>query len=76
MRSANTCASEAYRRIGQSARTLTLLASVLAKEPLSADKAKTYLEKALKLDPLHLDAVHCLCTVHWNKQHFDKGIEL
>ena len=76
MRVANTCASEAYRRLGQSARTLTLMASVYAKDPLSADKAKSYLEKALKLDSMHLDAVYCLCSIHWQKQHFDKGIEL
>ena len=43
IRGAITCAGEAYRRLGQTARSLTLVASVLAKEPLSLEKVRGHL---------------------------------
>ncbi len=55
---------------------LQLYAGVLAKEPMSLEKAKTYLEKALKLDPSHLDAVYIMADIFSQQHHFDKGIEL
>ena len=39
-------------------------------------QAKTYLEKAMKLDPTYLEAVYIMADIHDQQQHYDKGIEL
>uniref|UniRef100_T1J2T0 Anaphase-promoting complex subunit 7 n=1 Tax=Strigamia maritima TaxID=126957 RepID=T1J2T0_STRMM len=69
-------ASSACKQLGQSSRALVLYASVLAKDPISVDKAKTVLEKALKLEPIYLDAVYQLAEIYEKEKQFDKGIEL
>ena len=56
--------------------SLQLYASVLVKEPLSLEKAKTYLEKAIKMDPSYLEAVYIMADVLSQQHHYDKGIEL
>lgn len=76
MREAVSYAGQAYKQLGANARSLTLYASVLAKEPLSVEKAKGYLEKALKLEPSHLEAVYLLAEIFSKQQQFDKAIEL
>ncbi len=53
-----------------------LYASVLAKEPLSLEKAKGYLERAIKLDPSYLEGVYIMADILAQQQHYDKGIEL
>ena len=52
IRGAITCAGEAYRRLGQNARSLTLVASVLAEEPLSLEKVGTPKAFAATVTPL------------------------
>ncbi|GFX21878.1 anaphase-promoting complex subunit 7 [Trichonephila clavipes] len=75
-REAIAIASTACKQLGQSARGLTLYASVLMKDPLSADKAKPLLEKALKQDPTYLNAVYLLAAVYEQERLYEKGIEL
>ncbi|GFU10345.1 anaphase-promoting complex subunit 7 [Nephila pilipes] len=75
-REAIAIASTACKQLGQTARGLTLYASVLMKDPLSADKAKPLLEKALKQDPTYLNAVYLLAAVYEQERLYEKGIEL
>ena len=53
-----------------------LYASVLAKEPLSLEKAKTYLEKAIKMDSSYLEPVYIMADILSQQHHYDKEIEL
>lgn len=53
-----------------------LYASVLAKEPLSLEKAKTLLEKAIKMDTSYLEPVYIMADILAQQHHYDKGIEL
>ena len=39
-------------------------------------QAKTYLERAVKMDGGHLDTVYLLADILLQQQQFDKGIEL
>ncbi|XP_035206985.1 anaphase-promoting complex subunit 7-like [Stegodyphus dumicola] len=75
-REAIAIASSACKQLGQTARALTLYASVLTKDPLSADKAKSLLEKALKQDPTYLNAVYLLAAIYEQERLYEKGIEL
>jgi anaphase-promoting complex subunit 7 len=76
MREAISQAKEAFNLLGQTARSLTLYGTVLAKEPLTLEKAKTFLERALRVDPLYTAAVYPLADIHASLQEFDKGAEL
>ena len=53
MREAIAQAKDAFGSLGQSARSLTLYGTVLAKEPLTVEKAKSYLERALRVAKVH-----------------------
>ncbi|XP_055946170.1 anaphase-promoting complex subunit 7-like isoform X2 [Argiope bruennichi] len=75
-REAVAIASTACKQLGQTARALTLYANVLTKDPLSADKAKPLLEKALKQDPTYLNAVFLLASIYEQERLYEKGIEL
>ncbi|KAK3084436.1 hypothetical protein FSP39_013538 [Pinctada imbricata] len=75
-REALSWAGKAIKTLGSSARTLTLYASVLSKEPSMAVKAKPYLEKAMKLDQTYLDAVYIMGEILAKEHEFAKGIEL
>ncbi|XP_042903063.1 anaphase-promoting complex subunit 7 [Parasteatoda tepidariorum] len=75
-REAVAVANTACKYLGQTARALTLCASVVLKDPLSADKAKSILEKALKQDPTYLNAVYMLATIYEQERLYEKGIEL
>ncbi|CAH1801460.1 unnamed protein product [Owenia fusiformis] len=75
-REAISLAGQAVKSLGNNARSLTLYASVLAKETLSIEKAKSYLEKAMKLDSTYLEAVFTMVEIHQKQQQWDKGIEL
>ena len=76
MREAISQAKEAFNYLGQSARSLTLYGTVLAKEPLTVEKAKSYLERALRVDPLHTAAVYPLAEIHASLEEYNKGAEL
>ncbi|GIY90907.1 anaphase-promoting complex subunit 7 [Caerostris darwini] len=75
-RDAVAIASAACKHLNHSARGLTLYASVLAKDPLSADKAKPLLDKALKQDPTYLNAVYLLASIYEQERLYEKGIDL
>ena len=76
MREAIAQAKETFGCLGQSARSLTLYGTVLAKEPLTVEKAKSYLERALRVDPLHTAAVYPLAEIHASLEEYHKGAEL
>ncbi|XP_025092890.1 anaphase-promoting complex subunit 7-like [Pomacea canaliculata] len=76
LRDAVTLATRAFSHLGCTARTSTLLASVLAKSPTTVAKAKPYLEKALKMDPFYLEAVYIMCDILSQEQDYDRGIAL
>ncbi|XP_077996045.1 anaphase-promoting complex subunit 7-like [Glandiceps talaboti] len=71
-----TTAGNACRILGNTPRSLTLLSSVFATESLAIDKAKNLLEKALNMDPSHLDAVYVMGEILGKEQKYDKAIEL
>lgn len=75
-RDAITFASNACKQLGQSPRALSLYAAVLAKDPLSIEKAKSLLEKALKQDPTYLNAVYQLAEIYEHEKSYEKGTEL
>lgn len=76
VRDAISIASGACKLIGQNPRTLTLYGSMLAKDPLSYQKAETILEKALKLDSTNLEAIFQLAEIYEQDHRYEKGIEL
>ncbi|KAL5016106.1 hypothetical protein ScPMuIL_005695 [Solemya velum] len=69
-------AARARTAIGSTARTLTLYASVMAKEPTLISKAKTNLEKAMKLDSSYLEPVYIMAELLAEEHQYEKGIEL
>ncbi|XP_067683037.1 anaphase-promoting complex subunit 7-like [Haliotis asinina] len=76
IKDALTWAGRMIRTHGNSARTFTLYASVLSKDPNMISKAKPYLEKAMKMDPSSLDPVYNMCEILAQEQQHDRGIEL
>jgi len=75
MRDAVTAASEVCKNM-PSARTYTLCAVVLSKDTATIEKAKSCLEKAIKLDPTYLDAVYTLVGILRTQQQYDAAISL
>ncbi|XP_075542666.1 anaphase-promoting complex subunit 7 [Dermacentor variabilis] len=69
-------ASNACKHLGHTPRALTLYASVLMKSPVSLEKAKVCLEKALKQEPTHLPAVYLLAEIYDQQRAYDRGIQL
>ncbi|XP_038061823.1 anaphase-promoting complex subunit 7-like isoform X2 [Patiria miniata] len=76
IREALTTASNACKVLGNSARSLTLFAYVLAKDSLTVEKAKAMLEKALAQEPTYLEAVYLLAEVLGEEQQYTAAIEL
>ena len=76
LRDAVTLATRAFSHLGCSARTSTLLASVLAKSPTTVAKAKPYLEKAMKLDPSYLDAVYIMADICSQQHDYERAIAM
>ncbi|XP_070206062.1 anaphase-promoting complex subunit 7-like isoform X2 [Littorina saxatilis] len=76
LRDAVTLATRAFSHLGCSARTSTLLASVLAKSPTTVTKAKPYLEKAMKLDPTYLEAVYIMADICAQEHDHERSIAL
>ena len=66
----------AWKTIGNNARTYTLFASVLAKDPKSIGKAKQFLTRAMAYDPNLLDPVYIMVDIYMQEQEFAKGTEL
>ncbi|KAG1673487.1 Anaphase-promoting complex subunit 7 [Nymphon striatum] len=73
---AMTLATHACKQLGNSARSFTLYANVLAKDPSTKDRARSFLEKALKVDNTHLPAVYKLVEIYEQDKEIEKGIEL
>lgn len=76
LRDAVTLATRAFSHLGCSARTSTLLASVLAKSASTISKAKPYLEKAMKLDPSYLDAVYIMADICVQQHDHERSIAI
>ncbi|XP_074641940.1 anaphase-promoting complex subunit 7-like isoform X2 [Tubulanus polymorphus] len=68
VREAITYAANALKQLGTSARSLT--------EQTTVEKAKTYLEKAMRLDPTYLEAVYVMADILSTQQQCDAGIAL
>lgn len=76
VREAITLTGQAYKQLGTNARTLTLYASVLAKDTLNLEKAKRSLERAMKLDPQYLDAVYLMANILMQQTQYEEGLKL
>lgn len=57
IREAMVMANNVYKTLGANAQTLTLLATVCLEEPVTQEKAKTLLDKALMQRPDYIKAV-------------------
>jgi len=77
-REAVSVATSACKALNNSARGLSLLASVLHKDPLqlSMPKAKACAEKALNADPNHLPAVYVLASILEAESHLEGAVVL
>ena len=77
-REAVSVATAACKALNNSPRSLTLLATVLIKDPLqlSTAKAKPLVEKALKADSNHLPAVYLMAKIHEQEMNLEGAIEL
>uniref|UniRef100_A0A6A7G3T2 Anaphase-promoting complex subunit 7-like n=2 Tax=Hirondellea gigas TaxID=1518452 RepID=A0A6A7G3T2_9CRUS len=75
-RDAVTVASNATKLLGQTARSLTLYASVLLKDAMNVNKGKSVLEKAIKEEPYYLPAVFLLCDIYSQERRWERAIEL
>ncbi|OQR71107.1 anaphase-promoting complex subunit 7-like [Tropilaelaps mercedesae] len=73
---AHIAAANATRQLGQTARTLTLRADVLMKNPGQQDKAKTYLERALVHGPAYLPAIYSLAEIYESTRNYEAGVQL
>uniref|UniRef100_A0A0B7A0N2 Anaphase-promoting complex subunit 7 n=1 Tax=Arion vulgaris TaxID=1028688 RepID=A0A0B7A0N2_9EUPU len=69
-------ATRACKTIGNNARTFTLVASVLAKDPSSVARAKQYLNRAMTFDVNLLEPVYLMVDLLIQEQDFAKGAEL
>ncbi|XP_059144274.1 anaphase-promoting complex subunit 7-like [Physella acuta] len=69
-------AMRACKTIGNNARTFTLVAHVLAKDPATVAKAKQYLNRAMTFDGNLLDPVYLMVDLLIQEQDFAKGVEL
>ena len=76
LREASSCATQAIQQLGTNARSLTLYATTLAKEPTTVEKAKQCLEKALKQQSGYLEAVYLLADILLVQGQHEKGVEL
>lgn len=69
-------AMRACKTIGNNARTFTLVASVLAKDPSNITKAKQYLNRAMTFDPNLLEPVYLLVDILIQEHDYAKGTEI
>jgi anaphase-promoting complex subunit 7 len=75
-REAVNIAANALHHLGQTPRILTLYASVLLKDPAQTLKGRSYLEKALSLDPSYTPAVFMLVDAYEQSGQRAKAIEI
>ena len=73
---ATSTAKEALFLYPQSARAVCLAGIVMKENPSLNSKAKEYLEKALKIDPMLIEAVFALSDLYLKLEDLDKAVEI
>ncbi|XP_012892951.1 PREDICTED: anaphase-promoting complex subunit 7-like, partial [Dipodomys ordii] len=76
IREAMVMANNVYKTLGANAQTLTLLASVCLEDPVTQEKAKTLLDKALSQRPDYIKAVVKKAELLSREQKYEDGIGL
>lgn len=75
-REAINMAASSLHHIGNSPRTFTLYGSVLLRDPVTSSKGKVFLERALTMDPGHVQATFLLSEFYDQSGQRSKAIEL
>ncbi|XP_064424254.1 anaphase-promoting complex subunit 7 isoform X2 [Latimeria chalumnae] len=76
IREAMVMANNVCKTLGANAQTLTLLAIVCLKDPVTQEKAKTLLDKALAQRPDYIKAVVKKAEILSREQKYEEGIAL
>ncbi|KTF82325.1 hypothetical protein cypCar_00040224 [Cyprinus carpio] len=76
VREAMGMANNIYKTLGANAQTLTILATVCLEDPLTQEKAKTLLDKALAQRPDYIKAVVKKAELLSREQKYEEGIAL
>ncbi|KAK2087876.1 Anaphase promoting complex subunit 7 [Saguinus oedipus] len=76
IREAMVMANNVYKTLGANAQTLTLLATVCLEDPVTQEKAKTLLDKALIQRPDYIKAVVKKAELLSREQKYEDGIAL
>ncbi|KAH0502280.1 Anaphase-promoting complex subunit 7 [Microtus ochrogaster] len=76
IREAMVMANNVYKTLGANAQTLTLLATVCLEDPVTQEKAKTLLDKALAQRPDYVKAVVKKAELLSREQKYEDGIAL
>uniref|UniRef100_A0A4W4H770 Anaphase promoting complex subunit 7 n=1 Tax=Electrophorus electricus TaxID=8005 RepID=A0A4W4H770_ELEEL len=76
IREAMGMANNIYKTLGANAQTLTILATVCLEDPMTQEKAKTLLDKALAQRPDYIKAVVKKAELLSREQKYDEGIAL
>ncbi|XP_045441545.1 anaphase-promoting complex subunit 7 isoform X2 [Pipistrellus kuhlii] len=76
IREAMVMANNVYKTLGANAQTLTLLATVCLEDPVTQEKAKTLLDKALNQRPDYIKAVVKKAELLSREQKYEDGIAL
>ncbi|KAG2471293.1 APC7 protein, partial [Polypterus senegalus] len=76
IREAMGMANNVYKNLGANAQTLTILATVCLEDPMTQEKAKTLLDKALAQRPDYIKAVVKKAELLNREQKYDEGITL
>lgn len=76
MKEARAAAGLCLKQMGQTARSLTLYATVLSKDASTLNEAQTLLERAVASAPYLLNAVYLLVNIYDKQKQYDKAIDL
>uniref|UniRef100_H2UTH9 Anaphase promoting complex subunit 7 n=2 Tax=Takifugu rubripes TaxID=31033 RepID=H2UTH9_TAKRU len=76
IREAMGMANNIYKTLGANAQTLTILATVCLEDPVTQEKAKTLLDKALAQRPDYTKAVVKMAELLSREQKYEEGITL
>ncbi|MGH0161656.1 UNVERIFIED_CONTAM: hypothetical protein FKN15_041603 [Acipenser sinensis] len=76
IREAMGMANNVYKTLGANAQTLTILATVCLEDPMTQEKAKTLLDKALAQRPDYIKAVVKKGELLSREQKYEEGISL
>ncbi|XP_072163719.1 anaphase-promoting complex subunit 7-like [Diadema setosum] len=76
IRDAITTFTNSVKVLGNNPRTITFLASLLARDRLSMEKARTMLEKVLQQDPNYLPAIYLTVEILNEEQKYPGAIQL